>query len=385
MNDRNLANELERHILNANFTTNEKIWLITDLVNFRRHLTGQSSRYLSSIELMLYRIAYGSTSRILQSTLYLIIIFGASYFSTESKSIRIQEISRFKGSIGLKFPGSLKSAIRSIKSCRNWLPKRSTNIRTRANIGRLAFVQRTFKQAGFEISWLFLLGSYIRFLIIRNLVEGVVPKIEGLYTIGTVEPFQKYLSSYLLHRDKPVELFVHGIVLDPIASYQCYSSISSETQNQGLRGVDLYLFSLFRGGETSALKIYEPIERNHTKLESSDFDGVRSVLIFSSSVESGMPVLEVDSLFNLFESIEGYLNSEMNVVIRLHPGENRRLIFRVLKRHYPIKFQMDDDTIHDFDLAIGLPSTYIRIAKLRAKRAVILSDVIYNSNYFVEN
>lgn len=384
MIDRNIAKELERHILEGAYTWDEKIWLITDLVNLRRHLTIQTSLYLSPIELVQYRFMYGSKSRIFQSSLYLFILFLASYLSTESVQSRLQEISRFRGSLGLKFPGSLKATLKNIKFCQQWLPRRSKALTTKLHIRRVSEVKRDLRVAGFKISYIFLIGSYLRFRIVRSIVEGVGTKVEALYTIGTIEPFQKYLSSYLLYCERSVELYVHGIILDPIASYQCYSRISSETQYQGLRGVDNYLLSLFRR-ETPLFKEYGNIKENNTELSCTDFKGVRSLLIFSSSVESGMPVLEVDSLFHLLQRIEGYLHSSMSIVIRLHPGENRRLVFGVLNRHFSVKFKMDDDSKNDFDLAVGLPSTYIRVARFRAKRAFIISDVIYNSEYFKQN
>ena len=381
MVNRNLVEEIELAILTNNFTNHEKIWLITDIVNLRRSLSPNNIRYLTVFERCYYNLFYGCKSRIFQSSLYLCLMLLASYLSRRSVVKCIQENSRFPKSEGLLFPGSLRAALKNFRQIRYWLPSRSKTVYIENRKISIFTVQKRLQDQGINVSIFFLLGSYLRYRIVENIVISITPGVDSMYTIGTIEPFQKFMSAYLLNMSKHVELYVHGIILDPIASYQTFSNLSENTLNRGIDGRDDYLLELLKGSSPK-IKEYGKITPLENKLRHADFKGVDRILIFSTSVEAGMPILTPDSFIKLLKKIERFISHSRELIIRLHPGENRKLVERVIRRNFKFDYQYDNNSINNFDLAIGLPSTYIEIARERSKKVIILNDWIYNYAYF---
>ena len=205
-------------------------------------------------------------------------------------------------------------------------------------------------------------------------------------TIGTVEPLQKYIAGRLYLKKINVCLFVHGILYDPIGYYQIFSKIDKRSPNVSDPIIDNAYLSILKGNPDYRLnKKVSLISIDYSPL-SKIINNNKSILLFSSSYEPGMPILTPNTLMDLISKIIKIRGSMKNIKLRLHPGESKFYFNNLIFKFFNEKIKFDLNNNEKFDIGLGLPSTYINDAKLRCNKVFLYGNYSYfpkdfNSEY----
>jgi hypothetical protein len=379
--DINLYQKLyESLVLNSDLNITEKILLYIDLANMRRSLDN-SEIFNKYFIYNLFCLPNASYFKNLQSSFLILLVYLRILFSKKVKSSsEVCEYSRFGNFSQSEFsyflPSSLKQFILILFTKKSIL-KPSSFLYAPDYLShpiRFKYIFSHTKKFNSSkiLSFTYVLSSFLRFLLLRHIVCRTAFGIKNFTTIATVEPLQRAISLVSIIQGKGVNLFVHGLVTDPISQRQLFTKIlKSQFLDIKPEYDNFYEVALQPNGK------YHPIPHlSYKNVESLErlASSYEKILVFSTSYVAGTPFMTNTSIFDLLISLG--CNS-IRPFIRLHPGESRLLFilqYFLLFKSLPLFDTCDNK----YDIAIGLPSSYAGEAILRSRYGVyIYSNVTF--------
>lgn len=394
MQGTNFLNALKEQIDKCNYlSSNDEQILLTNISTIRRLNVIKIYPEPSFKLYKLFNFPYTNSGKILQSLLFLILLH-IILLIKKTKSIRttVVENSRFKGYNSNQYyylPGSFKGLVKLLGTKNQYLippSKKKTlfrSIKLKEFFNSYKIIEKFLKEISLSQKPTHILLILISYYLSKTITEMILDNITKYLTIGTIEPLQKFLSAKLLSTDRDVELYIHGNLYDPIAYFQNFNSIHSDTLfRESTVYPDLHYLSLFKPGKVQVQQNYpEAIQLNYSEVKNV-IKGNRKILLFSTSYEPGMPIITPNSFFDLISKVNISKDQKAKIFIRLHPGENRKY-FQSIVRSMGIFNLVFDEEDFLYDVAIGLPSTYIMEAKHRSNHNCFIyaKEIFFPRNF----